>query len=148
MAGDNKGSSGMAAAADGGGARPHKQKILQQCQQHGEQYAAALFKQVMDKLDDALFERGNKGGAGAEKTTVLVATLARDVLNEERPFQPFMDAVDMLSRFGGWEYGFFLYCVRRRAATLLQKLAPSSRTAEIKAAQAWAAELDSDGGGD
>lgn len=66
MAGDNRGPSGIVAAADGAGARPHKQKILQQCQHHGEQYAAALFKQVMDKLDDALFERGNKGGAGAE----------------------------------------------------------------------------------
>ncbi len=106
-------------------------------------FATPLHEKTRRKLEAIL-----KGGAGAEKTTVLVATLARDVLNEERPFQPFMDAVDMLSRFGGWEYGFFLYCVRRRAATLLQKLAPSSRTAEIKAAQAWAAELDSDGGGD
>lgn len=66
MAGDITGKSAMAAPGDTPGARPHKQKILQTCQQHAEHYAAALFKQVMDKLDDALFERGNKGGPGAE----------------------------------------------------------------------------------
>jgi hypothetical protein len=58
------GKAGSAATAD---ARPHQQKILHSCQQHAEQFAAALFKQVMDKLDDALFERGNKGGPSAEQ---------------------------------------------------------------------------------
>lgn len=62
MAGDNTGKAGSVAPTD---ARPHQQKILHSCQQHAEQFAAALFKQVMDKLDDALFERGDKGGPGA-----------------------------------------------------------------------------------
>lgn len=46
--------------------RPHQRKILQACQQHAEQYVEGLFKQVLDKLDDLLFERGNMAGEGAE----------------------------------------------------------------------------------
>ena len=66
MAGDITGKSGTAAAADGSGARLHKQKILHHCRQHGEQFASLLFKQVMDKLDSALSERGTRAGADAQ----------------------------------------------------------------------------------
>ena len=42
--------------------RPHHQKILQACKQNADQYIEALIKQVLDKLDEALINRGNKGG--------------------------------------------------------------------------------------
>lgn len=45
--------------------RSHQRKILQACQQHTEHYVMALFKQVADKLDDVLFERGNQAGEEA-----------------------------------------------------------------------------------
>ena len=45
--------------------RPHQYKILQACQQHAQQYIEGVFKRLVDKLDDLLFERGNKGGEDA-----------------------------------------------------------------------------------
>jgi hypothetical protein len=45
--------------------RPHQQKILQACLQRAEQYVEGVLKQIVDKLDDVLFERGNKGGEDA-----------------------------------------------------------------------------------
>lgn len=43
--------------------RLHQQKILQACKQYADIYLEGLFKQVIDKLDDVLFDRSNKGGA-------------------------------------------------------------------------------------
>ena len=42
--------------------RPHQQKILQACKQNADQYLEGLIKQVLDKLDEALINRGNKEG--------------------------------------------------------------------------------------
>jgi hypothetical protein len=42
--------------------RPHQQKILQACKQNADQYIETLIKQVLDKLDESLINRGSKGG--------------------------------------------------------------------------------------
>lgn len=46
--------------------RPHLQKILLACKHHADQYMEALFKQVLDKLEEALISRSDKEEGGPE----------------------------------------------------------------------------------
>ena len=62
--GDNASSFGPQSA--GATARPHLQKILQACKRSADQYIEALFKEVLDKFQEALISRGNKEEVGPE----------------------------------------------------------------------------------
>ena len=67
---------------------PLQQKILQACKQQADQYANDLFKQVVDKLDDVLFERSNKSGADAS----VYIEAARELRLKRQEFtQSFLD---------------------------------------------------------
>jgi hypothetical protein len=87
-----------------------------------------------------------ENGAGPEKTTVLVAILAKEILAEEHPFQAFVGAIDMFRRFPFWEKVFFLYCILRCTQTLLAKLPAGPSADAIRKVQTEAADLDHDMG--